>query len=303
MVGGQTAAGMEYALHGIVLFRSSFPLGVSVVGGEGMPVNAHADNGDGRSAAQRNPPWARDELILALDLYFRQFPKIGDAAHPELIALSTILNAMPFHPTRPDTRQFRNPAGVAMKLNNFRSLDPTYQGTGLSHGSKADKDVWDEFAQDRERLHAVAVAIRACVAAADATSPALDEEEYTAAEGEILLRQHRLRERDRSLVRKKKDQASRRHGVLRCEGCGFVFQDVYGELGEGFIECHHTIPLAHLRPGQLTRLQDLALVCSNCHRMLHRDGQIRSIPALRNAIEDALSRSGGGRGSSSSQVG
>jgi 5-methylcytosine-specific restriction protein A len=157
----------------------------------------------------------------------------------------------------------------------------------VSHGAKVDKDVWDEFAQDRERLHAVAAGIREYAAAPAAAPPALDEEEYAAAEGEVLVRQHRLHERDRAFVSKKKEQALRREGVSRCEACGFVFADVYGELGEGFIECHHTIPLAHLRPRQITRLQDLVLVCANCHRMLHRNGQVRSIAALRDAVRSA----------------
>lgn len=130
--------------------------------------------------------------------------------------------------------------------------------------------------------------------------PALDEEEYSAAEGEVLLRQHRLRERDRALVSKKKEQAFRRDGVLQCEACGFIFGEVYGELGEGFIECHHTTPLAHLRPGQITRLQDLALVCANCHRMLHRNGQIRSISALQDVIQSARAQPLSGRDSPSS---
>lgn len=195
-----------------------------------------ADDGAERSAAPRNPPGSRDELILALELYFLQSPKIGDATHPEVIELSKLLNAMPLHTLRPDARRFRNPASVGMKLNNFRGLDPTYRGTGLSHGAKADKDVWDEFALDRERLHAVAAGIREYAAAPAAGPTALDEEEYAAAEGEVLLRQHRLRERDRTLVSKKKEQAFRRNGVLQCEACGFIFGEVYGELGEGFIE-------------------------------------------------------------------
>jgi predicted HNH restriction endonuclease len=45
---------------------------------------------------------------------------------------------------------------------------------------------------------------------------------------------------------------------------------VYGVLGEGFAECHHRVPLAELQEGHPVRLSDLAIVCANCHRMLHR---------------------------------
>lgn len=58
-------------------------------------------------------------------------------------------------------------------------------------------------------------------------------------------------------------------GRLECEVCGFDFATRYGDLGTGFIEAHHILPLAAAGPAT-TRLADLALVCSNCHRMLHR---------------------------------
>lgn len=44
----------------------------------------------------------------------------------------------------------------------------------------------------------------------------------------------------------------------------------YGEVGKDFIECHHTVPVSELTEGMKTKLSDMALVCSNCHRMLHR---------------------------------
>lgn len=250
-------------------------------------MDERLSSSDEQNPTIRNPPWTRDELILALDLYFRMSPKIGDASHQEVVALSKVLNSLPIHSLRPDAQRFRNPAGVTMKLNNFRRFDPTYGGIGLSHGAKADKEIWEEFVLDQERLHAVAIAIRACASVTDVVSAPLDEEEYASPEGEVLYRYHKFHERDRSLVSKKKEQALRRHGVLRCEACGFVFTEHYGELGAGFIECHHTVPVAQLRPGQLTKLDDLALVCANCHRMLHRPGKVRSIMDLRTAIKSA----------------
>lgn len=239
-------------------------------------------NHDGTDQSVRNPPWTRDELILALDLYFQMYPKVGDASHPDIVALSALLNILPIHARRPDASRFRNPTGVAMKLNNFRGIDPTYAGVGLEHGSKADKEVWSELAHDQQRLHAIATAIRA-FAASPTKSPFTDadQEEITALEGEILLRQHRMHERSQSIVDKKKEQARLRDGTLHCEVCYFDFGEIYGELGRGFIECHHTVPLSELRPGQRTRFQDLALVCANCHRMLHRRGETRTLESLR----------------------
>jgi 5-methylcytosine-specific restriction protein A len=49
----------------------------------------------------------------------------------------------------------------------------------------------------------------------------------------------------------------------------FDFERVYGPRGADFIECHHRVPL-HVTGQVTTRLEDLALICSNCHRMIHR---------------------------------
>ncbi len=98
----------------------------------------------------------------------------------------------------------------------------------------------------------------------------VEEDEESFPEGRLLYRLHRVRERSASLVSRAKERTKRREGRLVCQACGFDFERVYGVLGADFIECHHTVPVSELRSGQVTRLDDLALVCSNCHRMLHR---------------------------------
>ncbi len=103
-----------------------------------------------------------------------------------------------------------------------------------------------------------------------ATSEAGDEAEDAEIEGRILSKLHRKRERNSRLVRRKKLAAIRTTGRLLCEVCDFDFAAVYGALGDGFAECHHLTPLAELDGTGLTRLSDLAIVCANCHRMLHR---------------------------------
>jgi len=65
------------------------------------------------------------------------------------------------------------------------------------------------------------------------------------------------------------------HYGYACTVCGFDFEAAYGALGHHYIECHHLNPLSE-RPeeeqldGATTSLEDLAVVCANCHRMLHR---------------------------------
>ena len=108
----------------------------------------------------KSPNWCRDELILALDLYFREPRARRSVSHPEVAKLSTLLNRFPVHPSQDKEGYQRNPNTVAMKLSNFRPFDSEYDGRGLSRGGKLDKEVWDEFARiDRAKLRRAADAI------------------------------------------------------------------------------------------------------------------------------------------------
>ena len=109
------------------------------------------------------------------------------------------------------------------------------------------------------------------------------ESEEDGEEGRILLRIHRQKERNRRLVALKKRQAFDSTGRLTCEACGFDFATVYGSLGEGFAECHHRSPLSELTEVTRTRLSDLAIVCANCHRMLHRQ-PVHTVEEIRDLI-------------------
>jgi len=111
-----------------------------------------------------------------------------------------------------------------------------------------------------------------------------------APEGRLLTHLHIARERNRKLVETKRKQAMKINGRLTCEACGFDFAIVYGERGEGFIECHHTKPVATLVEGHTTHVDDLALVCANCHRVIHRDKKWLSIAELKAVLAGARSK-------------
>ncbi|MGF7234005.1 MAG: HNH endonuclease [Frankia sp.] len=70
---------------------------------------------------------------------------------------------------------------------------------------------------------------------------------------------------------------------LRCEVCGFDFEKTYGSRGAGYIECHHIVPL-HTTGQRATKLDDLALICANCHRMIHRGTPWLSPDELRETL-------------------
>jgi len=64
----------------------------------------------------RNPKWHRDELILALDLYFKLEPGQIHARNPAIIELSQILNTLPFSQAKTDAERYRNANGVGLKI-------------------------------------------------------------------------------------------------------------------------------------------------------------------------------------------
>jgi hypothetical protein len=70
------------------------------------------------------------------------------------------------------------------------------------------------------------------------------------------------------------------HGQVFCENCTFNFETGYGQRGKDFIEVHHLLPLAALLPNSITKLADLMLLCSNCHRIVHRRKPLLSADAL-----------------------
>ena len=151
----------------------------------------------------------------------------------------------------------------------------------MSRGSGLDAMVWDRYSS---QLRQVAAAIR--VAADPPLLPAVpeaDEDDIEADEGRLLTRLHLVWERDRTLVDRKK---AARQGSLPCEVCGFDFAATYGRLGDEFIEAHHVVPLAEAR-ASTTKLADLALVCSNCHGMLHRPSPWVSPVQLKEHLRDA----------------
>lgn len=110
---------------------------------------------------------------------------------------------------------------------------------------------------------------------------ATEDDESAFPEGRQLFRQHQVRERDSSVARKAKLKRLTEVGRLICDVCEFDFEKSYGPLGIGFIEAHHTVPISKLNGTTKTRIADFALVCSNCHRMLHRSTEGFSVADLR----------------------
>lgn len=89
----------------------------------------------------KNSVWTRDELIVAFNLYCKTpFTKIN-SSNKAVKELALIIG--------------RSPSAVALKLANFARLDPALQKrniSGMSHGSKEEAAIWNEFSGNWEEL-------------------------------------------------------------------------------------------------------------------------------------------------------
>ncbi|MCP4297706.1 MAG: HNH endonuclease [Proteobacteria bacterium] len=218
----------------------------------------------------RNLKWTRDELILSLDLYSRFSKTTFDESHPEVIKLCDFLNTLPIHQKLDKDQKFRNPNGVKIKMRSFLRFDLNHKVTGLSKDIETEREVWDEFHGNRERLSKISDLIRqnSIQIIDDQKLDISDEEEFI--EGKILTKIHYQKERNSFLIKYKKKQVISNSGKLECEICSFDFYKKYGDLGFGFCECHHNVPILDLEVERKSKLSDLSILCSNCHRMIHR---------------------------------
>lgn len=77
---------------------------------------------------------------------------------------------------------------------------------------------------------------------------------------------------------------------IACAACSFDFWQVYGEVGRGYIEIHHRVPLFQYADQDTTiflreAIERVAPLCSNCHRMIHRNrNQVLEVEELRDMI-------------------
>lgn len=92
-------------------------------------------------------------------------------------------------------------------------------------------------------------------------------------DGAIKVIEHRKfekRHRNRALIAKAKKKLGD-----KCQACSFSFSSVYGSYMKGFIEAHHKVPISTLPAAGavLTPTEDdFMVLCSNCHRAIHRAG-------------------------------
>lgn len=216
-----------------------------------------------KTSGHGNPDWTRDETILALDLYFELGGHIPSGRDARVQELSRLLQVMPYHASAAKVPSFRNPDGVAFKLQNLRQVAT---GRGLGNTSKMDRAIWAEFGASPTDVHHLAAAIREAVTLLDEADLQSDvPEEFR--EGRILTELHMRRERHRGL--RKRLLAQRHLKGLSCDLCELERRELDAPLQEALFEAHHLVPLASAAE-RITKLSDVALLCACCHRLLHK---------------------------------
>ncbi|MEU0457490.1 HNH endonuclease [Streptomyces sp. NPDC006129] len=237
----------------------------------------------------RNPNWTRDELILACDVVARNHWQGLDAEDPRIAELSHYLQLLGAYPPEERALTYRNRNGAARKTFDIATHHPDY-ALKKTKGGQLDREVLSDFLERPNEMAHAAQLLREGLAHGTLETVSADDEdddaedEASAPEGKVLYRRHRTRERNKGLRKKKIAAVLKAGGSLACEACGFDFAAVYGERGEGYIECHHVVPLHEAGEGT-TRLSDLALICSNCHRMIHRSAPWPTPTELRAMIQ------------------
>ena len=106
-----------------------------------------------------------------------------------------------------------------------------------------------------------------------------------AIEGAPSKREAQFRKRNAALIAAKKA-----HSDYRCEVCTFNFEERYGSLGREFIVAHHVEPIGSRRGASRTSLNDIKLVCANCHAMIHKEDPPISLSKLRAKLDTSSRR-------------
>lgn len=214
-----------------------------------------------------NPDWTRDETLLALNLYLQCGGQVPGPTDPRVLELSAKLRALPVHRDVAKRDSFRNPAGVAFKLQNIRQVAT---GRGLANVSAVDREVWRDFASTPQVVSQLAEKISTAstetgLTAEEVASVEADEEFF---EGRVITALHRTRERSPK-ARQKLLKARIETSTLRCDACSDGPKTEDPLLMAAGFEAHHIAPLA-ASGSRTTKLSDLALLCATCHRLIHR---------------------------------
>ena len=206
-----------------------------------------------------NVAFTRDEVILALDTLYFSGEKHFSRNSSVLMELSQLLNDLPIHPPEDRPSNFRSPAGINDRIYVFRKGLSSNE-TSRTLGS-AFYDVYAEFKDSLERIHAIAKAIKNNKVFFQTQQYGSEFETYDFPEGALLSHLHRMLE-----IRDSKKLSA----ASICEVCHLDLSQVYKEVPGGFMQLHLTVEITELDYNTEYKPSDFITVCPNCHAMLHQ---------------------------------
>lgn len=117
----------------------------------------------------------------------------------------------------------------------------------------------------------------------------VEESTINETEEENEKRLYEGRTTEAMVLRRQRNRAARERCLVesgyKCYICGFNFEKVYGDIGRGFLEVHHTKPLATYDEEHPIPQSELCALCSNCHSMVHRKREVMDVDELKRLFE------------------
>ena len=232
----------------------------------------------------RNPDWNREEIILALDMYFRMDYGQMHGRNPEIIQLSKELRSLNIHTEIPNKENFRSVNSVALKLANLKKSDQNFKGIGMRDGGKLEKELWKEFHRHRDTLKKEADLIRYLYLKPKSEGNSIVSDPRANYKSDFFYQFHKNRETDPLVIKVKKEMVFSNSKFLKCEVCGFDSVSFYGELGNDLMEIHYNKELK-TEPGlESSSMEDFIIVCSNCHKALDKNFALLNADDLKKII-------------------
>ncbi|MEU6564369.1 HNH endonuclease [Nocardia nova] len=235
--------------------------------------------------------WKTEEQILACDLLYQDRWRPVRESDRRVAELSRLLRSQwPYASSIPE---YRSTNSVHRKTEDLRTSHPDYRGAA-TRGGKLSERIAAAFAEEPERMHVLAEQLRADGELGLSLQYEADEEREdipdaetmsadelaAAVEGKAIRRMVRVYERNPKLRRSKIAQSRKQRGNIACEACEFDFEVSYPGVGDGYVQVHHAVPL-HTTGAVQTTLDDLVLLCANCHQMIHQPAKWLTIEELR----------------------
>lgn len=225
-----------------------------------------------------------DKIYLSLNQGMTKVrEELGDKAGRSALAHRAEILRRRLHPDYQDAGFLSDPIDLQARGPNTRqayyepghAFGKTYYSNHIPTDNELRADISNML-----RLYALAFS-RGGISELDledlAPDPSMDGLDFTVEEKK-KYKYHKTVERNPKLSR----EAKRIHGYT-CQVCNFNFQEGYGAIGENFIEAHHKTPIANVPDDQFVKWSaqnDFAVVCSNCHSMLHRKNALHDFNAF-----------------------